>query len=173
MIGNRYGRAMSSRANVVGPEIIDDIDAGAIGHQSAIPKLAGISLPAVVWRLVQHRLAVVADHPHGVPRDAVLIEKTHHSIGLRQCQHLFRLCEYPGLGSVEAPCESSIECLRYQLLKSVGIRREKPGAKFRNVAPIGSKRRTVDEAVNDSPGHQSDCPVASVHTINSDRKNVG
>src|SRR3546814_973685 len=40
MIGNRYGRAMSSRANVVGPEIIDDIDAGAIGHQSAIPKLA-------------------------------------------------------------------------------------------------------------------------------------
>src|SRR3546814_5648869 len=79
MIGNRYGRAMSSRANVVGPEIIDDIDAGAIGHQSAIPKLAGISLPAVVWRLVQHRLAVEADHPHGVPRDAVLIEKTHHS----------------------------------------------------------------------------------------------
>src|SRR3546814_14409339 len=63
MIGNRYGRAMSSRANVVGPEIIDDIDAGAIGHQSAIPKLAGISLPAVVWRLVQHRLAVEADHP--------------------------------------------------------------------------------------------------------------
>src|SRR3546814_995407 len=38
MIGNRYGRAMSSRANVVGPEIIDDIDAGAIGHQSAIPR---------------------------------------------------------------------------------------------------------------------------------------
>src|SRR3546814_4786812 len=38
MIGNRYGRAMSSRANVVGPEIIDDIDAGAIGHQSAIDR---------------------------------------------------------------------------------------------------------------------------------------
>src|SRR3546814_11463896 len=72
MIGNRYGRAMSSRANVVGPEIIDDIDAGAIGHQSAIPKLAGISLPAVVWRLVQHRLAVEDAHSHGVPRDVGL-----------------------------------------------------------------------------------------------------
>src|SRR3546814_5158703 len=49
----------------------------------------------------------------------------------------------------------------------VGIRRERPGAKFRNVAPVGSNRRNVDEAVNDRPGHQSDCPVASVHTINS------
>src|SRR3546814_12429488 len=82
----------------------------------------GISLPAVVWPLVQHRLAVEADHPHGVPRDAVLIEKTHHSIGLRQCQRLFRLCEYPGFGSVEAPCESRIECLRYPLLQRVGIK---------------------------------------------------
>src|SRR3546814_1448697 len=92
MIGNRYGRAMSSRANVFGPEIIDDIDAGAIGHQSAIPKLAGISLPAVVWRLVQHRLAVEADHPHGVPRDAVLIEKTHHSIGRSEERRVGKEC---------------------------------------------------------------------------------
>src|SRR3546814_4532488 len=49
----------------------------------------------------------------------------------------------------------------------VGIRRERPGAKFRNVALVGSNRRNVDDAVNDRPGHQSDCPVASVHTINS------
>src|SRR3546814_708237 len=123
------GRAMSSRANVVGPEIIDDIDAGAIGHQSDIPKLAGISLPAVVWRLVQHRLAVEADHPHGVPRDAVLNEKTHHSIGLRQCQSLFRLCEYPELGSVDAPCDSSIECLRYPALQCGRGMRERRRAK--------------------------------------------
>src|SRR3546814_11311448 len=103
-----------------------------------------------------------ADHPHGVPRDAVLIEKTHHSIGLRQCQRLFRLCEYPGFGSVEAPCESSIECLRYQLLQRVGIRRERPGAKFRHAAPVVSNPRNVDDAVNELPGPQTDLPAPSV-----------
>src|SRR3546814_12544736 len=71
MIGNRYGRAMSSRANVVGPEIIDDIDAGAIGHQSDIPKLAGISPQADVWSLVQHRLAGERSEELRVGRDGV------------------------------------------------------------------------------------------------------
>ena len=72
MVDRRERRALPALEHVVGPKVVDHINAGALGKLRAIAQLHG----QAPFGTVQYRLAVEPDHVDVAGRQSLLVQET-------------------------------------------------------------------------------------------------